>query len=94
MSTDSQESQILEWLLAGNALTPLEALDRFGSLRLGARIHGLRGRGHDIQMRMVERNGKRFAEYSMAQKKRPGREYRAFDASVADGQRQGDWVGL
>jgi hypothetical protein len=72
MSTNSQEAQILEYLLAGNALTPLEALSKFGSFRLGARIFGLKKRGHDIDMEMVERNGKHVAQYSI--KKKAGRD--------------------
>lgn len=64
MSTASQEQQILEYLQAGHALTPLEALNRFGCFRLGARIWALK-KSHDIQTEMVEENGKRFARYSL-----------------------------
>ena len=37
----SQSKQILDYLQAGNALTPLEALRKFHCLRLGARIYDL-----------------------------------------------------
>lgn len=69
MTAASQETQILEYLEAGNGLTPLEALDMFGCFRLGARIFGLKGRGHLIQTQIVERNGKRVAMYFI-----PGKE--------------------
>lgn len=61
----SQNQQILNHLKSGKSITPLEALRRFDSLRLGARIYNLRMAGHDIKSRIVENNGKRFAEYWM-----------------------------
>ncbi|WP_367456383.1 helix-turn-helix domain-containing protein [Snodgrassella alvi] len=39
---NSQSEQILKYLQAGNALTPLEALRKFNYLRLGVRIYDLR----------------------------------------------------
>lgn len=62
----SQEQQILEHLKAGHSITQLEALQRFGCFRLGARIHGLKQRGYAIDCEKVERGGKRFARYRMA----------------------------
>lgn len=44
----TQEAAILHWLRGGNRITPLEALQRFGTLRLGARIYDLRREGHKI----------------------------------------------
>ena len=41
----SQTDQILNYLQAGNVLTPLEALRKFNCLRLGARIYDLRQHG-------------------------------------------------
>jgi hypothetical protein len=48
-------------------ITPLEALDLYGCFRLVARVWDLRQDGHDIHMQLIERNGKRFAQYSMRQ---------------------------
>lgn len=62
-SRDSQAERILSFLLEGNRITPLEALSRFGSLRLGGRCFDLRKAGWNVQTEMVKRNGKRFAEY-------------------------------
>ncbi|QMT41264.1 helix-turn-helix domain-containing protein [Neisseria shayeganii] len=63
----SQSQQILAWMQAGNSITPLEALQRFGCLRLGARIYDLRQSGHAISKQTVhdERTGKTYASYSM-----------------------------
>ena len=38
----SQSQQILAWMQAGNDITPLEAWQRFGCLRLGARVYDLK----------------------------------------------------
>jgi len=48
-SAGSQSAQILAHLRQGNSLTPLEALDRFGCLRLAARIADLRALGWSIE---------------------------------------------
>lgn len=66
MSTVSQETLILEYLQAGHALTPIEALDKFGCFRLGARCWNLRKAGHPIHSELVRQNGKKFARYSLA----------------------------
>lgn len=60
----SQTDKILSFLLAGNAITPLESLERFGCFRLGARIWEIKKRGHEIETRMVSvKSGVRVAEY-------------------------------
>jgi hypothetical protein len=64
-SVTSQTDQILAYLREGNALTPLEALERFGCLRLGARVWDLKQAGFDIRSELIERNGKRFAQYTL-----------------------------
>jgi hypothetical protein len=47
-------------------ITPLEALDLYGCFRLGARVWDLRQDGYAIESEMIERNGKRFAQYRLA----------------------------
>jgi hypothetical protein len=65
-STQSQCTKILNHLQRGKTINPLQALDQYGCLRLGARIYDLKKRGHSIDSRMVKsRNGKKYAEYSM-----------------------------
>ena len=62
----AQTEQILEHMLKGLAITPLEALKFYGSLRLGARIYDLRTRGIRIKTENAKgSNGKRFARYWM-----------------------------
>ena len=68
MNKNSQNALIAIWLKQGNTITPLEALQKFGCFRLGARIADLRKAGYDIETKIVNQNGKRFAQYSLAQR--------------------------
>jgi hypothetical protein len=64
---DDQASRILEFLKAGNRITPIEALNLFGCFRLGARCYDLRKKGYDIRTEMVTvGNRKRVAQYRLA----------------------------
>ncbi len=60
----TQNEQIAKDLKAGKKLTQLSALNRYGCLRLGGRIHELRESGMNIKTKMIEVNGKRIAQYS------------------------------
>lgn len=62
----SQTKQIETYLKKGKALTPIVALKLFGCLRLAARVNDLRAQGLKIDSRIVEKGGKRFAEYKVA----------------------------
>jgi len=53
-ATESQRAEILDWMLDGNRITPLEALRRFGCMRLGARILELKKIGCQIEDRFIE----------------------------------------
>ena len=59
----TQEARIFDYLIEGNTLNPLEALEKFGCLRLGARIFDLRKKGLNVQMRLVRKDNKNFAQY-------------------------------
>ena len=61
----SQNARILEAMKAGARITPLDALQRFGCLRLSARIADLRENGYRIVNGWRTENGKRFAEYRL-----------------------------
>lgn len=64
VSSESQCRRILKHLLAGRTVTPLEALKKFKSLRLAARISDLKDKGHNIDKTMVDTpSGKRVAQY-------------------------------
>jgi len=68
ISLQSQKTAILAHLKTGRSITPLEALRLFGCLRLGARIHELKGEGHAIHSERVEVGpGKRVASYTLVQ---------------------------
>lgn len=63
----AQTKEILSALQAGEKLTPLDALNRFGCLRLGARIWDLKRQGFSIKSRTVKTHtGKRVSEYSLS----------------------------
>ena len=59
----STTKKIESWLLRGYKLTPLQALEKWGCMRLGARIYELRKDGMDIKTTPITRNGKTFAQY-------------------------------
>lgn len=62
----SQCAQIREWLQSGKKLTSLEALMRFGCLRLASRIHDLRERGLNIHAERIQvPSGKYVTQYSI-----------------------------
>lgn len=63
MNQLSQEEAILNHLKSGQSLTPIDALNLYGSFRLAARIDGLRREGYDIQTEIVKGNKKRWARY-------------------------------
>lgn len=47
-SAKTQRQQIAAYLMAGHRITPLEALNKFGSLRLSAVIFDLKKQGYKI----------------------------------------------
>ena len=63
----SQKDRILDYLMEGHSITPIEALNLFGCFRLGARIADIKGEGYLIYKEMVKdpKTGKRYAQYYM-----------------------------
>lgn len=62
----SQTDLILEYLLNGGKLTALDALDKFGCFRLGARIWDIRSMGYEVDKQtIVTPGGARIAVYSI-----------------------------
>lgn len=49
----TQNDAIYHYLRKGNTLTPLEALRKFGTLRLAARIADLRDSGVPVESEMI-----------------------------------------
>jgi hypothetical protein len=62
----TQKQMILDHLKY-DPITPLEALTRYGCMRLAAVIHILRSKGHGITMLLVHDhlNGKHYAQYTL-----------------------------
>jgi len=64
MNTQPSTTKKIEaWLLRGYKLTPLQALEKWGCMRLAARIAELRKDGLSIVTNKITRNGKTFAQY-------------------------------
>ena len=62
----TQKANVRAWLLNGNTITPLEALNKFGSLRLSAIIFDLREEGLPIVTEKIQVSPrKRVAQYSL-----------------------------
>lgn len=61
----TQTQAIRKHLLRHNSITPLEALRKFGCMRLAARIGELREEGFSVLTARVSRNGRRYAKYVM-----------------------------
>ena len=66
---NTQTQNILEYMQQGNSITPLEALNLFGCMRLGARIFEIKRSGYVVITKVKAVNGhKHVAEYSLANK--------------------------
>ena len=65
-SSESQNKRILDYLMKGNRLTSLEALTRFGCMRLASRISDIRKNHPDINIvvdRIETATKKKVAQY-------------------------------
>ena len=62
---ESQRVRVQRYLMDGNSITPIEALNMFGAFRFSSIIYELKNyQGMDIETEMVfEENGKRYAKY-------------------------------
>lgn len=62
----NQTTKILLYMKAGNSITPIQALEMFGSFRLGARIHNIRAMGFNVKTDLITTSTKKvIAEYSL-----------------------------
>ena len=66
----TQTQSILNHLQAGQSITPIEALERYGCFRLGARIWEIRHKlGFDVVKETIETSGgAKVARYTLKQK--------------------------
>lgn len=60
---ETQCKLIIEHMEKNGSLTPLQALEYFGCMRLPARICDLRKKGYIIETDIIHQNGKHFARY-------------------------------
>ena len=58
----SKQEKVLTHLQVHGSITPLEALEKYGSFRLGALIFNLRKQGYDIKTNIVPKKG--YAKYT------------------------------
>ena len=68
----SQTQQILNHLKQGKPLTGLEALNKFGCLRLAARIQDIENTGYTVTRRNIKVGNKRVTEYLSAKRRKNG----------------------
>ena len=62
----TQNNKLLNHMMTGRSISPLEALGLYGVFRLAARMFELKAMGVDIQKKTkVDINGKQYAEYSI-----------------------------
>ena len=62
----SQEIRIENALVRGDKITPIDALQKYGTFRLSAVIFNLRKKGYNIKTTMVgNSHGKKYAEYKI-----------------------------
>lgn len=67
-TSESQASRILNYLLEGNTITPLEALSKFNCFRLGARIKDIEKRiGYPPERRRVKVTNREGKDVYVAQ---------------------------
>ena len=61
----TQNQNIANYLNKGKAITPIQALNKFNCFRLAARISDLRNDGMKIITKIVTKEGKSYASYSI-----------------------------
>jgi hypothetical protein len=72
MKRKTQKEKVRQYLESGRSITPIEALEMFGSFRLGAIIFTLREEGMPIKTDFVTNRYKtKFAKYTLEQKIQP-----------------------
>lgn len=59
----TQQDQVLNHINTYGSITPLEALTRYGIMRLAARVKDLKDAGVNIYTEMKVHDGRRYASY-------------------------------
>tara|TARA_R110000744_G_scaffold41284_4_gene93421 strand:+ start:4732 stop:4962 length:231 start_codon:yes stop_codon:yes gene_type:complete len=74
----SQAKEIKHYLEGGNKITPLEALNKFGCMRLAAVVHTLKDEGVEIKTKMIKDGKKTFAQYEIKKDLDEKNQYKMF----------------
>jgi hypothetical protein len=61
----SQKDMVYSYLVMNGSITPLEALNEMGVMRLAAVIHDLKKEGLKINSEIVRHKTKHYAKYSL-----------------------------
>lgn len=61
----TQKEIVINHIERYGSITPLEALTRYGIMRLASRVNDLRNEGWCIQSTMKQHDGRKYASYSM-----------------------------
>lgn len=61
----SQKDLVYSYMINKGSITPLEALNEIGVMRLAAVIHSLKKEGVKIQSEIVKYKAKHYAKYSL-----------------------------
>lgn len=61
----SVNEKLESWLTKGHGITQLQALEKWGCMRLSARVNELRKNGINILTTLIQRDGKTYAKYSL-----------------------------
>jgi hypothetical protein len=64
-SNKTQLEMVLTHLMKGKAITPIEALERFGVFRLAAIVHSLRKEGYQIATDLIGKGRNKYAKYTL-----------------------------
>ena len=57
MKKITKKQKVVQHLVSGQSITPMEALTEYGSFRLGAIIFELRAEGHNIDTEIAKGSG-------------------------------------
>lgn len=68
MQTESQNKMLKTILDQGTHITPIDALNMIGSMRLAARVYDLKQSGYPVDKYVREVNGKRVTYYFKSSK--------------------------
>ena len=65
MNQKSKKDKIRNWLEEGRSITPKDAYEMFGSMRLASIIHDLKADGYTFNTEYVRKGNSKYAKYSL-----------------------------